>query len=1104
MSEKFPTYNNQEMAREEAVNMAEKIKSGEAKDYNEAEKITEIKKILAPDGWLTRFSISKQLQAGQSTIKRNADKYRDAHPEWFKEFKNQQGKTFEYYSPELVKIIKDETENKKQNKNNAINKDFDNYAKEISDGKTVTAQEFSNLVGLFGSSRVFDIIYKHHPQFKGVPLERIKSVLPQYLGNYLLTKPPFSIDDIKNFTGYLSEQTLQEGLFEVVKEDALKFYNKKRRGKKEAADPVDPRSVFEKYIQNLKEKTGPIKNDDLNQVIKKIEEYYSSLFNDFKKPDNVVGFLKKDRVFPDVNQLINIKEISDNKKMLIADDVGLGKSASVILTKEILSLKRAIIIAPSNVVEMNTWQDYLSDKISKEGKQVGYFKNGMAPNVLVIKSFDDVNDSNFSSYDYIIISQEKLRDDYVGRLKEMDYDMLVFDEVHKLKNLKKGKRAKGAVELSEKINGSEKYLALLSGTPVPNKIKDLAITLKLLYPEKFTDIRNKDLVKQIVMGDIVDLRNLLIPKMQMKELAESIKMPSKTERLIETEMSKKCKEIYEILIGEDEITAVEKIKIFRQFLLNPKIFSISPETENSKLKNVENFLKQTFEEKNKVVMFINGYVEGVIRGENSIIKEMKLDGVEIRTIDGSIKNKERNAIQKEFKESLGKMLLVVSGQTADVGVDFSSGESVVFYNEPWSRYDEKQQAGRVYREGVKNDIDVNIFITKDSIEEGIHEYIRTKERSVEKLLKGIPLTDMEKEHLLEDEKQNDANVERNPELARYYFNSWDRMLKIFAHIKEMGEKDFLNFINEYGKEYAKCYADLGGRSYQSNTARVIGAVISRLVEENRQNNNDLRILDIASGPEMLKQHTLEKYQDRIFSIDVNEHHFEGSEGGKMVVGSFFNLPIKDKTFDYANLSLAFHYTENKKPYAERIKALSEMNRVLKVGGVALISLIYSLDLRDEEGFKKIIDNLGFKVVENYSGQVNSGDNYKSRLIMLEKMADISIKENKNINDDIVEGLNLDKTDEVIKNQRKIIKDFMIGDKKIAINLNDEDYRLLTEEESATNTGESLKKKYGSVEKIPVAELEKYDFTLFQIPSRDKKKYLLFKTLGDKKGCVVIK
>ena len=71
----------------------------------------------------------------------------------------------------------------------------------------------------------------------------------------------------------------------------------------------------------------------------------------------------------------------------------------------------------------------------------------------------------------------------------------------------------------------------------PNKVGDIAMVLKLLYPEKFEDISNKELTRQILNGDVLDLRSLLVSRMQMKSLAESIEMPLLHEELQECQQS---------------------------------------------------------------------------------------------------------------------------------------------------------------------------------------------------------------------------------------------------------------------------------------------------------------------------------------------------------------------------------------------------------------------------------------------------------------------------------------------------------------------------------------------------------------------------------------
>ena len=103
-----------------------------------------------------------------------------------------------------------------------------------------------------------------------------------------------------------------------------------------------------------------------------------------------------------------------------------------------------------------------------------------------------------------------------------------------------------------------------------------------------------------------------------------------------------------------------------------------------------------------------------------------------------------------------------------------------------------------------------------------------KYQAINKLLNGIPITEFEKE-LLEQNEQSEGNLEVNPELADYYFSSFDKMNKIFAAVKEMGEDDFRDFIEKHGVEYADCYFELGNRSYQANASRVCATLIDSMI-----------------------------------------------------------------------------------------------------------------------------------------------------------------------------------------------------------------------------------------------------------------------------------
>lgn len=1061
----------------------------------------------APESWRTASSMAAELGLDHRMVKRRAASFKESHPEWFATYKDAMGRPVEHLhsdlQAEIIPLLKSALSDRAgqkhlQSEQQDLQKSLTGLLTDIGSRESIQAQEFQTLVGLFGAERAVDILYQQHPEYKKLPVPYVKSVLADYLGGFLTVKGGFSLDGLEKGAPFLAHGVFKEGLTEIIKNDCLRLLNTLSKTNPEQVT-ID--SISE-YINHIRQKTGGFTTADLEEVLDEVEAYYELLFENIHKPDRFVDGLEEGRFFPDINQRINVQEIAFKKKVLIGDDMGMGKSASAIMAKEIIGARQALVIVPSNV--LSVWQNYLSDRVGDDGEQIGYFKPGQAPNVLVVDSPEAAQAANSEDYDYILISQERLNDGYVTALEGFDYDMLIVDEMHKLKNLTSGKRAENLVRLAEWIDGEDRYLALLSGTPVPNKIGDVAMTLKLLYPERFAHVDNKKLVSQILDGDMLDLRSLLVPRMQMKSLAESVDMPELEETVHSLELSDQEKEIYEVLIEEDELTATEKLTILRQFVMNPRLVDATPDIRGTKVHEVGEALRQTFSEKDKVVMFVNSYVEGVIRGDNTILEELNIPpDVDVYTIDGSVSKQRRLEIEQELRQPDRRILLLVSGQTADVGVDFSAAQEVFHYNEPWSLYEKGQQRSRVYRPGLKDKLTTRTFIAEGTIEQGIHTYIESKYQAIEKLLKGIPVSEIEKEMLRQAEKQADSDVEVNPDLAKYYFSSWDKMMKIYSHVKELGEEDFKKFLTQYDRDYADSYADLvGSRSYQANVARLSGSLISAMAREKGQQRNAVRILDLASGPEMLKRHMPEDTAEQVVSLDINKRHF--SEPGKKAVGSFVSLPIADKSVDYVNLSLALHYTKfvpSKNNY-ERLKVLQEVNRVLVTGGRATISMIYSLSLDDTQAFQDAIGKLGLKVVQAYSGDASAGKNFQSQVITLEKVADCSRDTQKLAKSIGLKGLHAFKfkqTARSLRNSLKIIQAFSLGDRMLNVELNSDDRAVLAEEERVMNEMENLKQTYGSIEDIPKTDI--YQHGLARV--FNGKRYVLFKRLTTDKGAVAI-
>ena len=982
-------------------------------------------------------------------------------------------------------------------KEKSLSYDLKFFITEVVEGKTLTAQEFQALIRAIGSSHCLNILYKFHPEFKDLPIEHVKGIIAEYLGDFLVVKTEFRLSDVKVVASYLSDSSLRDVVFEKIKKDGLSFYFRRRKaGEKENL------KIVSAYLDELVEAIQGLENIEiLDDIVQDVVLYYDSIFKDFQKPESFVDTLTPGREFPDINQRVNMKELADKKRLLIADEMGLGKSASVIMAKEQLGVKSALVVAPSNVV--STWQRYLSD----DQKKGGYYKPGQAPSVLTIENPMDIEKIFDKKYDFILISQEKMNEKYVEALKQMDFGMLIVDEVHKMKSLT-GMRTNQLSRLVENINGDEKYLALLSGTPVPNKIEDVVIILKLLYPDKFGNIENREVVQQIIQGGIYKLRDLLMPHMQLKNLKEGVEMPALEEAIISIKLSKTEKEVYEVLLEDDEMNPTEKIKILRQFLLNPKSIDSTPGIESAKIEKTKNLLDEVFRENNKVVLFVNGYIENVIRGDNSFVDNLHLPtDVKVRIIHGDILHKDRELMQKEFNISKDKILLIVSGQTADVGVDYSGADQVFFYNEPWTEYQRRQELSRIYRPGLAHSLKSGILLSEGTIEEGIHEYIQRKYLAVEKLLHDIPLTDMEKELLAKDEKgKEDPDLSVNPELAKYYFSSWDKMMKMFGYSREIGEKSFSEFLSKYGRDYAESYVDLGNRSYQANANRISGTIIHELTEEKGEDPKSLAIIDLASGPEMLKQHIGNEYQEQITSIDLNEEHFANRDRAKTIKGSISDIPFPPESFDFVNLCLSFHYTSFSPSHGdlERLKVLMEMNRVLKPGGKALINLVYNIELKNYDKFKRVIKDLGFRIEEKYTGEIVVKDQYRSTLITLQKVEDAGgfsideIAEIVGIED--LGGLKFTRANRSLKNSRQIVTDFELKGRNLPINFNNDDKEVYEEEQSLLQQGNELKNRFRSIENIPAQNIIEKDF----VRIKAGKKYILFKKLTKGSGVVLIK
>ena len=146
-------------------------------------------------------------------------------------------------------------------------------------------------------------------------------------------------------------------------------------------------------------------------------------------------------------------------RILIADEMGLGKSLQALACVHFAEHQRVLIVCPA-IVKHN-W----SNEIIKWLQTSSFIINGWE---------GDIEQTRFNIINYDILEKR------LDHLMAIDYDCIIFDEVHRIKN-PKSKTTKAALKLAQGKQG----IVALSGTPITNRPIEFFPSLNMMLPATF-------------------------------------------------------------------------------------------------------------------------------------------------------------------------------------------------------------------------------------------------------------------------------------------------------------------------------------------------------------------------------------------------------------------------------------------------------------------------------------------------------------------------------------------------------------------------------------------------------------------------------------------
>ncbi|MCK4543219.1 MAG: DEAD/DEAH box helicase, partial [Spirochaetales bacterium] len=310
---------------------------------------------------------------------------------------------------------------------------------------------------------------------------------------------------------------------------------------------------------------------------------------------------------------------------------------------------------------------------------------------------------------------------------EIEWKVLMFDESQALKN-PSTKSHKVVRELQ-----ANQVLAL-SGTPVENNIQDLWSIMRIINPGLLGS--RKDFLrryrKPLEDGNketIERLRQLIYPFMLRRTKGQVAKdLPPKEEFSIPVTLSAAEEKFYKglketlrsevesILASEEPFRAgiviLAALSKLRQAAIAPKL--VGGPDKSSKLEMVFEKIQEGISEDHKILIF-SQYVRVLKILEELLEKEY----IGYAYLDGSVPNKKRKKIIKDFQENGEIKVFLISLKAGGVGINLTEADYVFLVDPWWNPAVEAQAIDRTHRIGQTRHVFAYKFISEGTVEEKI-------------------------------------------------------------------------------------------------------------------------------------------------------------------------------------------------------------------------------------------------------------------------------------------------------------------------------------------------------------------------------------------------
>jgi SNF2 family DNA or RNA helicase len=446
------------------------------------------------------------------------------------------------------------------------------------------------------------------------------------------------------------------------------------------------------------------------------------------------------------HQIEGIRKMARMQNLLLADDMGLGKSLQA-LTVATIDVVRGwcnmiLIVAPVSLkgnwadeIEKFTTFPYMifGEERTVTHGHVKVKKLGPADRSKQLSDFEKMSGPKI-----LVINYEQVQP-HLLELNKLGFDITIFDEAHYMKNYK-SQRTKACLKLTSTRN------FLLTGTPLLNQVNELWPLLHKIdpagYPKYWGFVQ-----RYCVFGGYKDKQ--IIGVKNEKELTERL------QKVMIRRMKKDVLDLPDVQYIDRRVDLTpEQRKIYDKLisdLVLEKLDGTEDEIENALTKFLR--LKQICgttlpftgaDHSSKLDLAVSDAIEILLNEHKLVVftqfrdvKEAfcsRMDSIapdfDIWELDGDVPTHERQGVVHAWSQHKQPAMLVCMLQVSGVGLNMTAARHGFFIDELFVPGLNQQAVDRMHRIGADTTqpVQINRYICRNTIESRVQQILNTKKK----------------------------------------------------------------------------------------------------------------------------------------------------------------------------------------------------------------------------------------------------------------------------------------------------------------------------------------------------------------------------------------